>query len=307
MVMNYSLGAVFCLALTCFQLHAGCVVGGNATQNLGTFSSSEIATSTLSTSFSSDFSCSGFVNLIDFSRIDATLVAANFELQSSNGDTIPYLLYTDPARTSPFVINSTVSFGSFNLIDLLGLFGDDGTIPIYLNTAVANVAVGTYTDTIAIFWEWDYCSGIGLLGICIGRDKGSETITVTITLDVSASCSIKTTNVSLGNVSYLGAVHSATLPLDINCTKQLSYHYYVDAGDNFANGQRNMVLNTETIPYVINTIDGNLAVGPTLVQSIAGLGSGQVQGIQLLVSTIAEDRFPMPGLYRDQVRVIVEF
>ncbi|KOO57812.1 hypothetical protein WH43_11905 [Rheinheimera sp. KL1] len=301
------IAVTFCVLLASFQLHAGCVVGGKSAQSLGTFPSAQIATSSLSTSFSSNFSCSGFVNLLDFSRIDATLVAANFQLQNVNGNTIPYVLYTDAARTSPFVLNSTKNFGSFNLIDLLGLFGADGTIPLYLNTAVANVAVGTYTDTIAILWSWDYCSGIGLLGICIGRDTGSETILVNVQLTVSASCSVHTTDVSLGSLSYLGTVSSAILPLDINCTKQLSYQYYVDAGDNFSNGLRHMALNTNIIPYVIKTSDGSTFVGPDIDQSISGLGSGQAQGVQLLVSTIQEDRFPVPGLYRDQVRVIVKF
>ncbi|GGW61752.1 spore coat protein U domain-containing protein [Alishewanella tabrizica] len=307
MSTKYVLVALVCLALISFKLQAGCTVVGNSTQNLGSFSSSQIATSTLSTRFSSNFSCSGFVNLLDYSRIDATLVAANFELQNANGDAIPYTLYTDAARSTPFVLNSTKEFGSFNLIDLLGLFGDDGTIPLYFDTAVANVSAGTYSDTIAIFWRWDYCSGIGLLGICIGRDKGSETIIINVQLTVTGSCSIQTTDVSLGSLTYLGNVSSAILPLNINCTKQLSYQYYVDGGDNFANGQRNMVLNAEAIPYVIKTTDGHTAVGPSMAHSIAGLGSGQVQGFQLLVLTIAEDRFPMPGVYRDQVRVIVEF
>ncbi|WP_445428903.1 spore coat protein U domain-containing protein [Alishewanella sp. HL-SH05] len=307
MSTKYALIGLVFFVLASFKLHAGCTVGGNSSQNLGSFSSSQIATATLSTRFSSNFSCSGFVNLLDFSRIDATLVAASFELTSANVDAIPYVLYTDAARTTPFVLNSTVNFGSFNLLDLLGLFGDDGTIPIYFDTAVANVSVGTYTDSIAILWEWDYCSGIGLLGICIGRDTGSTTIIINVQLTVTGSCSIQTTDVSLGSLSYLGNVSSAILPLDINCTKQLSYQYYVDGGDNFANGQRNMVFNAEAIPYVIKTTDGNTVVGPGIAQSIAGLGSGQVQGFQLLVSTIADDRFPLPGLYRDQVRVIVEF
>ncbi|WP_213608031.1 spore coat protein U domain-containing protein [Pseudoalteromonas sp.] len=286
---------------------AGCVVGGNSNQNLGSFSSNSVSIGVIETSFSSDFACSGFVNLLDYSKIDATLVGANFQLNSTSGDSIPYTLYTSPERTDPFTLNETVSFGSFNLLDLLGLFGDDGTIPIYLSTATANVGVGSYSDSITIFWQWDYCSGIGLLGICLGRDKGSSSVIINIQLDVTASCSVKTSDVSLGMVSYLGDIHSAILPFDVNCTKQLSYQYFVDGGDNFINGSRNMALNGENIAYKISTTDGNTLIGPDVGASVAGVGIGNNQAFQFLVETLVDDRFPVPGLYKDRVRIIVEF
>ncbi|WP_288986088.1 spore coat protein U domain-containing protein [uncultured Pseudoalteromonas sp.] len=295
------------MVFTCQQAYADCVVGGNSNQNLGAFSSASISTGIIETSFSSDFSCSGFVNLLNFSEIDATLVGADFQLTAANGDAVPYTLYTAPERSDPFTLNETVSFGSFNLLDLLGLFGDDGTIPIYLSTGTANVGVGTYNDTISILWQWDYCSGIGLLGICLGRDNGSATVMINVQLSVTESCSVQTSDVSLGTVSYLGSAHSAILPLDINCTKQLSYQYYVDGGDNFNAGQRNMAFNSETIAYKITTTDGNTLIGPDLSASVAGIGVGNNQAFQFLVETLVEDRFPLPGVYRDRVRVIVEF
>ncbi len=295
------------MVMTCETALADCVVGGNSNQNLGTFNSNSISTGVIETSFSSDFACSGFVNLLDFSEIDATLVAADFQLTATNGDAIPYTLYTAPERTDPFTLNETVSFGSFNLLDLLGLFGDDGTIPIYLSTGTANVGVGSYSDSITIFWQWDYCSGIGLLGICLGRDEGSASVVINVQLDVTASCSVQTSDVSLGTVSYLGDLHSAILPFDVNCTKQLSYQYFVDGGDNFTNGNRNMVFGGESIAYKISTTDGNTAIGPDVGASVAGVGIGNNQAYQFLVETLAEDRFPSPGLYADRVRVIVEF
>lgn len=295
------------LLFICQKAYADCVVGGNSNQDLGLFSSASISTGIIETSFSSDFSCTGFVNLLDFSEIDATLVGADFQLTSVNGDSIPYTLYTAPERTDPFTLNETVSFGSFNLLDLLGLFGDDGTIPIYLSTSAANVGVGTYNDAISILWQWDYCSGIGLLGICLGRDNGSATVVINVQLTVTASCTIQTSDVSLGTVSHLDAVHSAILPLDINCTKQLSYQYFVDGGDNFSTSKRNMVFNGDKIAYKITTTDGNTLIGPDLAASVAGVGIGNNQAFQFLVETLIEDRFPAPGRYRDNVRVIVNF
>jgi spore coat protein U-like protein len=295
------------MLVTSQAAYAGCVVGGNGNQNLGSFSSASLSTGVVESSFSSDFGCSGFVNLLDFSKIDATLIAADFQLTASNGDAIPYTLFTAPERSDPFTLNETVSFGSFNLLDLLGLFGDDGTIPVYLSTGTANVGVGTYNDAVTILWEWDYCSGIGLLGICLGRDKGSASVVINIQLDVTQSCSIQTSDVSLGTVSYLGAAHSAILPLTINCTKQLSYQYYVDGGDNFNAGNRQMVFNSDSVAYNITTTDGNTQIGPDVGSSVAGLGTGNNQAYQFLVETLVEDRFPTPGLYKDQVRVIVEF
>lgn len=295
-------------AMWCQYAYADCTTSGSNFQNLGAFPSTDIASQSLDFTFSSNFACDGFVNLLDFSRIDATLVAANFQLSANNGDAIPYVLFTDAAFSDPFLVGETVEFGSFNLLDLLGLFSNvDGSLPLYLQTLPANVAAGSYQDTIAIRWDWDYCSGVSVLFICLGRDSGSEVITLTLELTVENTCQLTSQDTAFGSVSDLSLARQAPLPVETLCTKSLSFNIYIDGGNNFSSGVRNMVNANAMIPYLIYAPDGVTSVGPTAVNSVNFMGSGNFEVLSFIAKTQATTVLPSPGVYTDTVRVILNY
>lgn len=309
--MNYSwvrFFICFISAVWCQYAYADCTTSGSNFQNLGTFPSTDIANQSVDFTFSSNFACDGFVNLLDFSRIDATLVASNFQLSSNNGDAIPYVLFTDAAFSDPFLIGETVEFGSFNLVDLLGLFSNvDGSLPLYLQTLPANIAAGSYQDTVAIRWDWDYCSGVSVLFICLGRDSGSEIITLTLELTVANTCQLTSQDTTFGGVSDLSITHQAPLPVEALCTKSLSFNIYIDGGNNFSSGVRNMITANAMIPYLVYAPDGVTNVGPSAVNTIDFIGSGNLETFRFIAETQTTTVLPAPGVYTDTVRVILNY
>lgn len=287
---------------------ADCYASASSIQDLGAFSSITINSQPIDFTFSSNFTCEGFVNLIDYSQIDATLMSTNYEFSNGLGDAIPYTLYTDAARMDPFLIGETVEFGGFNLLDLLGLFSNtDGSLPLYLTTTPANVPAGIYSDTIAVLWQWDYCSGIGVSGLCIGRDSGSEVISVTLNLTVQNACQLTSQDASFGAVISLNLVHSTLLPANVNCTKNLSYNIYIDGGDNFISGARQMSNGIQTIAYELFAPDGTTPVGPTAIASLTATGSGLNEALIFIARTTTSNSLPPVGLYSDNVRLILNY
>ena len=289
-------------------VRADCVAGGGS-QDLGAEPSNRVATTSLDYTFSSDFSCSGFVQLLDYNRIDATLVAADFALtDNTTGESLPYALYTDEARVEPFVLGQTREFGSTTLLDILNLFSSaNGSIPLYLRTSPTNLPVGIYTDVINILWEWNYCSGIGALGICLGRDSGTTNILIELQLEVVGNCVVQANDVHLGAVSFLTEAVEADMPVDVNCTRLMSYQIYVDGGDHFDGAQRNMAKGEDTIAYQIRSADKTTAIGPTLLNSQSVTGLGTTDRVNFRVSTLPTPVLPPPGVYFDNVRVIIEY
>lgn len=295
-------------ALFAAPVVADCRTTGSTFENLGSFTSLTISNQSIDSTFSSSFACDGFVNLLDYSRIDATLLAADFNLENLSGDLIPYILYTDAGYSDPFLLGETVEFGSFNLIDLLGLFSNvDGSLPLFIRTLPTNIPVGNYQDTISIRWDWDYCSGISVLFICLGRNRGSEVISITLEVTVTETCDVSSQDVNFGSVADLTTPYRSSLIAEVNCTKNLSYSFYIDGGDNYANGVRNMAQGTNQISYLLLAEDGITPVGPTINESLMFVGTGTSQSIAVTAETEIQTTLPPVGFYGDTVRVIVSF
>lgn len=290
---------------------ANCYSNGTSDQDLGAFPSTSIQTQTIDLTLSSSFQCDPpLVGLITSNEIDATLIQSAFVLASSNGDTIPYQLFTDANRRDAYTIGETKSYGPFtDLITLLGLFSStDGAIPLYMTIGTSNPSPGFYSDTIIVQWDWKYCSGIGITPlICLGYDTGSEAIAITISLTVTGDCGLSVNSVDLGQITYLGNPHQTAMNVSIRCSKDLSYQVYVDGGNNFNSENRSMNSSGELIPYIITEPVTQTSIGPTIVNSYTGVGSGSVQLVDFMVSTIVENRFPAPGSYQDTVRVIAVY
>jgi len=208
----------------------------------------------------------------------------------------------------PFLLGETMEYGSFSPVDLLGLFSSpDGSLALYVTTGLANVPAGSYTGTITIFWDWDYCTSVSVTSACLERDTGSGSTNITLKLDVSSSCDVTSHDVLLGSTFTLGAAISAPLPIDLSCTKEHTYHLYVDGGDNYDGVFRNMVRDTVPISYRILTEDSVTPIGPSVANSQSDVGTGATQALQFIVETTPTDSYPPAGIYSDTVRVIVEY
>lgn len=181
--------------------------------------------------------------LVSTDHIYATITATTGGLVGPTGDVIPYTIYANNTTSYPITRGTQFDFARNNLADALGLLNGNTpkTVPLYLRTVVgANVAAGTYTETLNIAWAWNYCSGIGLGSICLGRDTGSGNQTVTVTLTVTNDCQITTPNISFGSAPVVAGFATVNQSVSLSCTKGSAYTVGLDDGQNVSGGRRRM-------------------------------------------------------------------
>jgi hypothetical protein len=127
--------------------------------------------------------------LLGNNRIKATFRSTNgLKLKGSGGE-FAYVASADPAGQVVFAQNGTVDYMQNNLLNLLGLLGGSSAdLPFFVQPKRGTApAAGTYSDTVEISWEWYLCSGLGILGGCLGTPvEGRAKTVVTVTLDVRA-------------------------------------------------------------------------------------------------------------------------
>ncbi|MDF7774300.1 spore coat protein U domain-containing protein [Sphingomonas sp. AOB5] len=138
------------------------------------------------------FSCSSanILTLLSGNFLKATVPADTVLKLSSatTADTVPFKLYADAAGTNELKPGTEAYYINGTLLNLLNLFGNGAIdVPVHFKLATEGyVAPGTYTGSFSIRWDWYFCSGIGLLGLCIGApDSGGKSATVNVTLTVA--------------------------------------------------------------------------------------------------------------------------
>ncbi len=138
------------------------------------------------------FSCSSanILTLLSGNFLKATVAAGTSLTLSSatTSDLVNYTLAADAAGTKPLVPGSETYYVNGVVLNLLNLGGNGAIdVPVHFSLSSAfPVAPGIYTGSFSITWDWYFCSGIGLLGLCIGApDSGSKAVTVNITLTVA--------------------------------------------------------------------------------------------------------------------------
>ncbi|WP_416465563.1 spore coat U domain-containing protein [Pseudomonas sp. LFS044] len=181
--------------------------------------------------------------LVNSDHFYLTITSAGTGLRGPTGDVIPYTIYANNTTSYPIARGTQFDFARNGLIDALGLLNGNSpkTVPLYLKTVVgANVAAGVYTETLNLAWVWDYCSGIGLGNICLGRDRGSGNQTLTVTLTVSNDCQITTPNINFGSAPVVAGFGTVSQGISLSCTKGSSYTVGLDDGQNAAGGRRRM-------------------------------------------------------------------
>ncbi|CAG8865641.1 hypothetical protein PS627_01560 [Pseudomonas fluorescens] len=250
----------------------------------------------------------------------ATITSATAGLVGPTGDVIGYTLYADNTTSFPITRGVQFDFARNGILDLLGLL--NGTtpksVPIYLKTAVgSNVAAGLYQETLSIDWSWNYCSGIGLGAICIGRDIGKGTQTLRVTLQVTNDCQITTPTISFGSAPVVGAFGAVNQSVNLSCTKGSSYTVGLDDGQNAAGGRRRMKsAANDYLAYDIFKSAGAVRWGPLTtarrassdadVNPGAGTGTGS-QVFNYNARVYADQATPPAGSYVDSVILDVQF
>lgn len=174
----------------------------------------------------------------------ATITSSTAGLVGPTGDVIPYTLYANATTSYPITRGVQFDFARNGIIDALGLL--NGTVPksvpLYLKTVIgANVAAGLYQETLTIAWKWDYCAGVGALGVCVlGRDTGTGSQTLNVTLTVSNDCQITSPNISFASAPVVAGFGTVSQNIGVSCTKGSAYTVGLDDGQNVAGGRRRM-------------------------------------------------------------------
>lgn len=163
-------------------------------------------------------------------------------LVGPTGDVIPYTLYADATTNYPITRGTPFEFRTTGILDLLGLLnGTPKNVPIYMRTQVgSNVSAGLYQEILDVEWTWDYCDGIGVGGLCIGRDKGSGTRTLLVSMTVTNDCQITTPSINFASAPVVAGFGTVSQSLSVSCTKGSNYTVGLDDGQNVANGRRRM-------------------------------------------------------------------
>lgn len=247
-------------------------------------------------------------------HVYATIVSANGGLLGPGGDVVPYSVYGDSTTSYPIPWGVTYDYASGQLLNLLGLFGGPATaLPLFFRTAAgANVAAGVYTDTITIDWSWDYCTGIGIFGICLGRDTGSGQSTFTVTLTVTDTCAVTSTpDVAFGQAPLPSVFPEITQSIGVVCTKGLAgYTVGIDAGQHPSGGARRMAGNGHYLVYELLKDDGQSTWGQTGGGRVSPPGPADGITPQLLPYRARVNPLqpaPPPGTYQDVLIVDVTF
>jgi spore coat protein U-like protein len=302
-----------------------CSVVGTTPVAFGSISSIAVRTSSqASSTLNGGLSCTGSLLslLTSNDHFYATVTSSKTGLVGPTGDVIGYTLYANNSTSYPITRGVQFDFARNGIIDALGLLGSvvPKTVPLYLRTTLgSNVAAGVYSETLSIFWSWDYCSGIGIGSICVGRDISSGTTTLTVTLTVANDCTITAPNIAFGSAPVVSAFTPVTgQTVNLACTKGSAYTVGLGDGQNAVSvgGRRRMVSGGNYLAYDIFKSAGTTRWGSVgsarrastdaEVNPGNGLGTGsQVFNYNARVYT--DQVTPPAGTYLDSVVLDVGF
>ncbi|MGR4041468.1 Csu type fimbrial protein [Pseudomonas sp. 910_21] len=313
-------------SLLALQAQALCNAVSTAPAGFGTVSSILVrTTSQPASTTNAGLSCTGSLLslLASNDHFYATITSSTSGMVGPTGDVIGYTLYANNSTSYPITRGVQFDFARNSIIDVLGLLGSSTvakTVPIYMGTITgSNVAAGVYTENLSIFWSWNYCAGIGALGICLGRDIGSGTQALTVNMMVSNDCVITAPNISFGSAPVVSAFATVTgQTINLSCTKGSAYTVGLSDGQHpvSAGGRRQMISGSNYLAYDIFKSAGNTrwgSVGSARRSSTDaevnpgnGLGTGsQIFNYNARIYT--DQNTPPAGTYIDNVVLDVGF
>jgi spore coat protein U-like protein len=302
-----------------------CAVVSTTPAAFGSVSSIAVRTTSQSSStVNAGLRCTGsLVSLLTTSdHFWATVTSSQSGLLGPTGDVIGYTLYANNSTSYPLTRGTPFDFARNGIIDALGLLGSviPKSVPLYLGTTIgSNVAAGVYSETLSIFWNWDYCAGIGVGNVCLGRDTSSGTATLTVNLTVANDCTITAPNISFGSAPVVSAFTPVTgQTINLACTKGSAYTVGLNDGQNAVSvgGRRRMVSGGSYLAYDIFKSAGTTrwgSVGSARRASADaeinpgnGLGTGS-QVFNYNARIYNDQTTPPAGTYLDSVVLDVGF
>lgn len=281
-------------------------------------------TSQTSSTTNAGLSCTGsLLSLLTTSdHFYATVTSTQTGLLGPTGDVIGYTLYANNSTSYPLTRGVAFDFARNGIIDALGLLGSvvPKTAPIYLGTTLgSNVAAGIYTETLSIAWSWNYCSGIGIGNVCLGRDINSGNTTLTVNLTVANDCTITAPNITFGSAPVISAFTAVTgQTINLACTKGSAYTVGLSDGQQAVSvgGRRRMISGGNYLAYDIFKSAGTTRWGSVgsarrassdaEVNPGNGLGTGS-QVFNYNAKIYTDQTTPPAGTYLDSVVLDVGF
>lgn len=307
-------------------VQALCSVVSTSPASFGTLSSILVRTTSQSaSSTNAGLACTGSLATLMASNdhFYATITSSQSGLLGPSGDVIGYTIYGDNSTNYPINRGVQFDFARNSIVDALGLLGSPTVakaIPVYLGSITgSNVAAGIYTETLSIAWSWNYCAGIGALGVCLGRDIGSGVASLTVNLTVANDCVITAPNISFGSAPVISAfVTVSGQTINLACTKGSAYTVGLDDGQHAVSvgGRRRMISGSNYLAYDIFKSAGTTRWGSVGAARRAssdaevnpgnGLGTGsQVFNYNARIYT--DQATPPAGTYIDNVVLDVGF
>ncbi|POA22240.1 MULTISPECIES: Csu type fimbrial protein [unclassified Pseudomonas] len=315
-----------CLALLLPGMaQALCSVVSTTPAAFGSISSIAVRTTTQpSSTLNAGLSCTGSLLslLTSNDHFYATITSTQSGLLGPSGDVIGYTIYANNSTSYPVTRGTAFDFARNGIIDALGLLNGTTpkTVPLYLGTTIgSNVAAGVYTETLSIFWNWNYCSGIGIGSVCLGRDINSGTATLTVNLTVSNDCTITAPNIAFGSAPVISAFTPVTgQTINLACTKGSAYTVGLSDGQNPASvgGRRRMISGSNYLAYDIFKSAGTTRWGSvgsarrSSTDAEVNPGNGLGTGSQIFnynAKIYTDQTTPPAGTYLDNVVLDVGF
>ncbi|WP_175691210.1 Csu type fimbrial protein [Burkholderia anthina] len=296
--------------------NAACSVTSASSASFGTVTSFVVRNQAQSTSTpNSGLTCSGSLLglFVIGDQINATITSANGGiLKGADGSAIPYSIFADQGYSIQLNPGTTYNWASGQLLNLLGIFGGPATsLPLYFRTTTgSNVAAGTYADTLTINWNWSYCAGIGILGICLGRDSGSGSSSFQIQISVTNDCTITAPDVSFGSAPTVSMFSPISGSVSMACTKGLTYTVGMSLGNNAnANGRRQMSSGSNLLQYDIFDSGSSVVWGQSInrVNSSGAADGVSTQQFPYVAKIYTDQATPPVGTYTDSVIVDVRY
>ena len=215
--------------------HAGCTFAGTnatfATSGSYAVQQNNVAT----TSAGAGMRCNGsLVTLLGGNAARATMTSANGFQLKRGADAIGYSVSADPGGSYRFTQGGTVDYFNPQLLSLLTILNGGAFTPqitARLNGS-ANVAAGTYTDTLTIQWAYTLCYGVNTSGVCILGESGTGTSTIQVSITVTKDCRIDASALSFGTAALVSQFAEVTQTLRADCTKDTSFTVSLTSGGN---------------------------------------------------------------------------
>lgn len=296
--------------------HAACQTSNGSAKFTDSSSYAVQANTVASVSGSAGFSCSGsLIALVNTNYARATVTSAKgWTLLGPGGDRIPYSVSADQAGAYTFGQYSTIDYMDTSIISLLTILTGNTLSPkMYLTiNGGANVAAGTYTDTLTVQWSWNICHGIGLGTLCVLGESGTGTATIPVTIVVTNDCQISAPPVVFGSAAVLSQFVAITQSVLVDCTKGTSYLLGFSSGSaSSARPWRTMKDGSgRVLQYNIYRADGVTIWDESnpLASGTPGTGSTvAIKSFTYKAGINPDQTAPAAGTYTDNVSVVISF